>query len=246
MAVCVRAKPQTIAAAVITTKAQQMFTAVEQLKPRLTSKSTVFLICNGLLSVLPKVQALFSDSLSRPSIVVGTHISRRVSLGNLAGQRAAVETRRNWDIQLCHFTSCEPVVEMTLDRLNEVPRISPSGHVNLSASLSEAMSAFQSCPELHFTQKNIDEWAIGALLKLAVNCSVNAATTLLDQRNGSLLSPHALPYLREITLEVSSVLRAPGARAAIAAATQNSSFVTTNMMDALEPDRLLGTVPYRF
>ena len=52
--------------------------------------------------------------------------------------------------------------------------------------------------------------------KLAINCAVNAATALIDDRNGSLLSPYARPFLEAVTAEVASVLAAGTTRESIA------------------------------
>lgn len=66
-----------IDALVVTTKAQHVRTAVERLIPRLSRASTLFLLCNGLPSVLPDLAERVFPHDDRPSFILG-HTSHGV------------------------------------------------------------------------------------------------------------------------------------------------------------------------
>ncbi|KAH7102177.1 ketopantoate reductase PanE/ApbA C terminal-domain-containing protein [Auriculariales sp. MPI-PUGE-AT-0066] len=180
-----------IKAAIIATKAQQMHTAVKQVAARLNTSSTLFILCNGVLSVLPQVlDTLASCGSQRPTVVIG-HTSHGV-------HRYPAEDSPHpiWKHAGQGSIACAETKQMQ----HKQPE-----HVNDSNSLLESL---QKCKELGVRRVSIDDWIDGALGKLAVNCAVNAATALIEDRNGALLSASAMPFLNAITKEVNSVLSA--------------------------------------
>lgn len=70
------------------------------------------------------------------------------------------------------------------------------------------LQALDACRALNVSITDYDDWQNGALVKVAVNCAVNAATALIAAKNGALLSATALPFLSAVLDEVAAVFAA--------------------------------------
>ncbi|KZV84178.1 6-phosphogluconate dehydrogenase C-terminal domain-like protein [Exidia glandulosa HHB12029] len=187
-----------IDALVVTTKAQHAKRAIEKLAPRLSRLSTLFLLCNGLPSIIPAVTQDIFPRDTHPSFIVG-HTSHGVHRVDAPVVQGSTVCHGTWKHAGMGRVVCAvwPDAE---DTANKERQDSPS--------LMAMKSALQACRALDVAFIDYNDWQTTALAKLAVNCAVNAASALIGTTNASLLSPTAYPFLSAVLREVAAVFAA--------------------------------------
>ncbi|KZV89988.1 6-phosphogluconate dehydrogenase C-terminal domain-like protein [Exidia glandulosa HHB12029] len=189
-----------IDALVVTTKAQHAKRAIEELAPRLSRLSTLFLLCNGLPSIIPAVTQDIFPRDTRPSFIVG-HTSHGVHRVDAPVVQESTVCHGTWKHAGMGRVVCAVWSDSDAeDTANKERQDSPS--------LITMKSALLACRALDVTFIDYKDWQTTALAKLAVNCAVNAASALIGTTNASLLSPTAYPFLSAVLQEVAAVFAA--------------------------------------
>ncbi|EJD41584.1 hypothetical protein AURDEDRAFT_126919 [Auricularia subglabra TFB-10046 SS5] len=180
-----------IDALIVTTKAQHVGPSLAKLKSRLSRASTLFILCNGLPSVLPLVtQEVFSPD-DCPSLILG-HTSHGVH--RVITSDAVHACHGTWNHAGAGRIVCSVWPETIARTFDGDP-----------PSLKVLKSALQACESLSATFVSYRDWLDGALAKLGVNCAANAASALIGDKNGALLAPAMRDFLDAVLREVAAV-----------------------------------------
>lgn len=172
---------------VVATKAQHAVDAVRSVQQRLTPKSTLVLLQNGmgvaeeLLETLwPKAAAA---NTSRPSFIVGVN-------------RHSVERVKPFDIVHCSGWN-DPEGGLMLGTM-------PHSNQELTQKVCKV---FADIPELNTHIYDWQELRRRMMRKLVVNAGLNPIAAILDSRNGELLqNPNGQALLRGVCAEAAQIL----------------------------------------
>jgi 2-dehydropantoate 2-reductase len=207
----------------ITTKAQQVMTAIQSLLPRLSSDSTLVLLQNGAGLLEQMIRDLFPDQEKRPSFVlcVNTHGAYVKDWGKKASSKGIVtEWAGVGDIAFGvlpnihmqrHVEQHHPDSPL-LNPFSSIPP--PLSHFNFpsssSSSLQTTISSLLACTELNPRFLSLSALQVLQKQKVAVNAVINPLTSIYDIKNGLLLShnQHIQPTMFGICQEASSVFAA--------------------------------------
>ncbi|KAI8061017.1 ketopantoate reductase PanE/ApbA C terminal-domain-containing protein [Gongronella butleri] len=166
-----------IANLIVATKAHHTAAALQQLAPRLSCGSAIFLLQNGM-GVYEEVAGLWSDASKQPMMWTGV-------------VRHAVE--RVAPFHIVHHSGWEdPMGGMMLGHRND--------------EKSEAADALAALPRMNAHILPWHELHRRMLNKLVVNACINPVATILQCKNGRLASAPGITLMNQICNEAHAVL----------------------------------------
>lgn len=218
----------------VTTKAQAVLSALQQLQPRLSSESTIVLMQNGAGLVDLLNDRLFVEEAQRPSFViaVNSHGAFVKDWGGGSGQGLHTVWAGVGDIAFGILPN--QAAQQAIQHFSRAPLNNPlltrsaSGPLGLAdlpmsrptQSLYSTVASLLACKELNPSWHTMSKLSDIQLQKVAVNCVINPLTTIYNVRNGFLQRNESIhPVAWQICWEASSVF----ARRAMSAAQQANS-----------------------
>ena len=188
----VHVRKEHIGSMVVTTKAQQTASALLPFLPRLSRRSTIVVIQNGVGVLDELEQRVFPNPDTRPNIVLGvaTH-------GVFTHDPFVVEHAGLGNIRLA-------LVPRSADVLPDVGRLLKDPE---TASAGQILRLLMQCTNLSCVSMTYQELFLTQLEKLVVNCVINPLTTVFDCTNGDLVNNASMSVImNSIISEACAVL----------------------------------------
>ena len=179
---------------ILTVKAPQTLSALTAVQHRLTRKSTIVFLQNGMGTIDEVNAKLFPDVENRPNYMLGI-ITHGVNSDRLfSAKHAGVGTTA------LGYVSRSPLPATHLDGYRL-----PGGMPQTARYLLRTLTRAPLLAAVGFSQTDLLQMQ---LEKLAVNCVVNPLTVMLDRKNGDVLSNFAMTRVMRLLLsEISLVIR---------------------------------------
>ncbi|KAG1783529.1 ketopantoate reductase PanE/ApbA C terminal-domain-containing protein [Suillus placidus] len=187
-------RTEPIEALFITTKAHSTAPALSHLAPRLTSRSTVVLLQNGMGLYEDLVQRIFRNPESRPHFI-------------LASNTHGAWLNRKRDFEISMVDESKPLYERSLV-LDDITRPDDPSF-DQYRSLRHTVAVLQSLDALGCKWSPIADVQIAMRKKLVVNALLNPLTAVLGCRNGGLFKDESSQnMMRSVCEEAAAAFRA--------------------------------------
>ena len=208
-------RTEPIEALFISTKAYSTVPALEHLAPRLTSRSTIVLLQNGMGIYEDLIQRIFRNPESRPHFILAsiTHGAWAKSpfhvvhagIGDITFGIAPDTRKRDFEASMADES--KPLYERSLV-LDDITRPGDS-MFDQYRSLRHTVAALQSMDALACRWSPIADVQLAMRKKLVVNAIVNPLTAILGCRNGGLFKDKSSKQLaRSVCEEAAAVFHA--------------------------------------
>lgn len=199
----------------VTTKAQNTTDAISRMLPRLSPRSTIVLLQNGMGIYEDLVQKLFRNPESRPHFILASNTHGAwlksplhvVHAGVGSIEFGIVPDPRGRDFEASLSEESKPHHERELS-LNDIAR---QGETSCSqySSLRDTVAVLGSLDGLVCKWRRMSDVQLALRQKLVVNAVVNPLTALLGCRNGALFKDEASKrMLQDICTEAATVFQA--------------------------------------
>lgn len=176
----------------VTTKAQNTTGAISRMLPRLTHRSTIVLLQNGMGIYEDLVQKLFRNPESRPHFILASNTHGAwfksplhvVHAGVGGIEFGIVPDSRGRDFEASLSDESKPQYDRELS-LDDIARPGEPSHAEYS-SLRDTVAVFGSLGGLNCKWRRISDVQLAMRKKVVVNSVVNPLTAILGCRNGAL------------------------------------------------------------
>jgi 2-dehydropantoate 2-reductase len=209
---------------IVTTKAQSILPAIHSIRHRLSPRSTIAFIHNGMGVYEQVTSELFKNAEERPHFVLGTMTHGAFSkspyevihttpsgLGQL--RLGIVPDWRGRDFERTYWETDGKLQSGRLE-LSDIVRASldedPSGITSKQdyTTLYRTMKALTGLGALGTRWEPISDIQTALRQKLTANCIINPLTALLNLRNGEVFSiPNSKKILSQLSEEASAVFK---------------------------------------
>lgn len=199
----------------VTTKAQNTTNAISRMLPRLTPRSTIVLLQNGMGIYEDLVQKLFRNPESRPHFILASNTHGawfksplhvvHAGVGDI--EFAIVPDSRGRDFEASLSEESKPQHERELS-LDDIARRGETSDAPYS-TLRGTVAALSSLDGLGCKWKRMSDVQLTMRKKLVVNAVVNPLTAILGCRNGALFKDEASKrMLQDICTEAATAFQA--------------------------------------
>jgi 2-dehydropantoate 2-reductase len=199
----------------VTTKAQNTTNAISRMLPRLTPRSTIVLLQNGMGIYEDLVQKLFRNPESRPHFILASNTHGawlksplhvvHAGVGDI--EFGIVPDSRGRDFEAALSEECKPQYERELS-LDDIARQGEPSYAQYS-SLRDTVAVFGSLDGLGCKWRRMSDVQLAMRKKLVVNAVVNPLTAILGCRNGALFKDEASKrMLQDICTEAATAFQA--------------------------------------
>lgn len=199
----------------VTTKAQNTTSAISRMLPRLTPRSTIVLLQNGMGIYEDLVQKLFRNPESRPHFVLASNThgawfkspSHVVHAGVGDIEFGIIPDSRGRDFETSLSEECKPQHERELS-LDDIARRGETSYAQYS-TLRDTVAVLSSLDGLGCKWRRMSDVQLAMRKKLVVNAVVNPLTAILGCRNGALFKDEASKrMLQDICTEAATAFQA--------------------------------------
>ena len=199
----------------VTTKAQNTTNAISRMLPRLTPRSTIVLLQNGMGIYEDLVQKLFRNPESRPHFVLASNTHGAwlksplhvVHAGVGGIEFGIIPDSRGRDFEAALSEECKPQHERELT-LDDIVRQGETSFAQYS-SLRDTVAVLGSLDGLGCKWRRMSDVQLAMRKKLVVNAVVNPLTAILGCRNGALFKDEASKRtLQDVCTEAASAFQA--------------------------------------
>ena len=181
----------------VTTKAQNTTNAISRMLPRLSPRSTIVLLQNGMGIYEDLVLKLFRNPESRPHFILASNThgawlkspSHVVHTGVGEIEFGIVPDSRGRDFEASLSEECKPQHERELNP-DDIARQGETFYAQYS-SLRDTAAALSSLEGLGCKWRRMSDVQLAMRKKLVVNSVVNPLTAILGCRNGALFKDEA-------------------------------------------------------
>ena len=228
----------------VTTKAQNTTDAISRMLPRLTPRSTIVLLQNGMGIYEDLVQKLFRNPESRPHFILASNTHGAwlksplhvVHAGIGSIEFGVVPDPRGRDFEASLSEERKPQHERELS-LDDIARQGETSYDQYS-SLRDTVAVLGSLDGLVCKWRRISDVQLALRQKLVVNAVVNPLTAILGCRNGALFKDEASKrMLQDICTEAATVFQAQ-------LETDTQAFLGSLAPDAERSQAPLGRMPH--
>ncbi|KAG2076898.1 2-dehydropantoate 2-reductase [Suillus decipiens] len=208
-------RTEPIEALFITTKAHSTAPALSHLAPRLTSRSTIVLLQNGMGLYEDLVQRIFRNPESRPHFILASNTHGawlksafhvvHAGIGDITF--GIVPDSRKRDFEIAMADESKPLYERSL-ALNDITNPDDSSF-DQYRSLRHTVAVLRSLDALGCKWSPIADVQLAMRKKLVVNAIVNPLTAILGCRNGGLFKDESSQnMMRSVCEEAAAAFRA--------------------------------------
>lgn len=208
-------RTEPIEALFITTKAHSTAPALSHLAPRLTSRSTIVLLQNGMGLYEDLVQRIFRNPESRPHFILASNTHGawlksafhvvHAGIGDITF--GIVPDSRKRDFEIAMADDSKPLYERSL-ALNDITNPDDSSF-DQYRSLRHTVAVLRSLDALGCKWSPIADVQLAMRKKLVVNAIVNPLTAILGCRNGGLFKDESSQnMMRSVCEEAAAAFRA--------------------------------------
>ena len=199
----------------VTTKAQNTTNAISRMLPRLTPRSTVVLLQNGMGIYEDLTQNLFRNPESRPHFILASsthgawlksplHVVH-AGVGDI--EFGIIPDSRGRDFESSLSEECKPQHERELSP-DDIARQDETSYDQYS-TLRNTVTVLGSLDGLGCKWRRMSDVQLTMRRKLVVNAVVNPLTAILGCRNGALFKDEASKrMLHDICMEAAAVFQA--------------------------------------
>lgn len=198
----------------VTTKAQNTTGAVSRMLPRLTPRSTIVLLQNGMGIYEDLVQKLFRNPESRPHFILASNTHGawlksplhvvHAGIGDI--EFGIVPDSRGRDFEASLADESEPLHERELS-LDDIARQGETSYGEYS-SLRDTVAVLNSLDGLRCKWRQMSDVQLAMRKKLVANAVINPLTAILGCRNGALFKDEASKrMLRDVCSEAAGVFQ---------------------------------------
>lgn len=228
----------------VATKAQNTTNAISRMLPRLSPRSTIVLLQNGMGIYEDLVQKLFRNPESRPHFILASNTHGAwlksplhvVHAGMGEIEFGIVPDSRGRDFEASLSEECKPLHERELN-LDDIARQGETSYTQYS-SLRDTAAVLSSLDGLGCRWRRMSDVQLAMRKKLVVNAVVNPLSAILGCRNGALFKNEASKrMLHDICAEASTAFQAQ-----LEADTQ--AFLGSIAADAEKSQAPLGRMPH--
>ena len=227
----------------VTTKAHNTTDAISRLLHRLTPRSTIVLLQNGMGIYEDLAQKLFRNPESRPHFVLASNTHGawlksplhvvHAGIGQI--EFGIVPDTRGRDYEASLSKECQPQNRRELS-LDDIARQGETSYAQYS-TLRDTVAVLSALEGLGCKWKRMSDVQLAMRRKLVVNCVVNPLTAILGCRNGDLFKDEASQQmLHDVCTEAAAVFEAQ-----LEADTQ--AFWGSLLLDVEKGPVLLGRMP---
>ncbi|KAH0838038.1 ketopantoate reductase PanE/ApbA C terminal-domain-containing protein [Lanmaoa asiatica] len=199
----------------VTTKAQNTTNAISRMLPRLTPRSTIVLLQNGMGIYEDLVQKLFRNPESRPHFILASNTHGawlksplhvvHAGVGDI--EFGIIPDSRGQDFEASLSEECKPPHERELC-LDDIARRSETSYTHYSA-LRDTVAVLSSLDGLGCKWRRMSDVQLAMRKKLVVNAVVNPLTAILGCRNGALFKDEASErILQDVCTEAATAFQA--------------------------------------
>ena len=199
----------------VTTKAQNTTNAISRMLPRLTPRSTIVLLQNGMGIYEDLVQKLFRNPESRPHFILASNTHGawlksplhvvHAGVGDI--EFGIVPDSRGRDFEAALSEECKPQHDRELS-LDDIARQGETSYAQYS-SLRDTVAVLGSLDGLGCKWRRMSDVQLAMRKKLVVNAVVNPLTAILGCRNGTLFKDEASKrMLQDICTEAAAAFQA--------------------------------------
>ncbi|KAF8449155.1 ketopantoate reductase PanE/ApbA C terminal-domain-containing protein [Boletus edulis BED1] len=204
-----------IEALFVTTKAQNTTGAISRMLPRLTPRSTIVLLQNGMGIYEDLVEKLFRNPESRPHFIIASNTHGawlksplhvvHAGVGDI--EFGIIPDSRGRDFEVSLSDESKPLHERELS-LDDIARQGEPYYAEYS-SLRDTAAVLSSLDGLSCKWRRMSDVQLAMRKKLVVNSVVNPLTAILGCRNGALFKDGASKrMLHDICTEASAAFQA--------------------------------------
>ncbi|KAG9314075.1 ketopantoate reductase PanE/ApbA C terminal-domain-containing protein [Chiua virens] len=199
----------------VTTKAHNTMNAISRMLPRLTPRSTIVLLQNGMGVYEDLVQQLFRNPESRPHFILASNThgawskspSHIVHAGVGEIEFGIVPDNRARDFEASLSEESKPQYERELS-LDDIIRPSDASYAQYS-SLRDTVAILSSLDGLNCKWRRIYDVQLAMRKKVVVNAVVNPLAAILGCRNGALFKDEASRrILQDVCSEATAAFQA--------------------------------------
>ena len=199
----------------VTTKAQNTTNAISRMLSRLSPRSTIVLLQNGMGIYEDLVQRLFRNPESRPHFILASNTHGawlksplhvvHAGVGDI--EFGIIPDSRGRDFEASLSEECKPQHERELS-LDDIARQDETSFAQYS-SLRDTVALLSSLDGLGCKWKRMTDIQLAMRKKLVVNAVVNSLTAILGCRNGALFKDEASKrMLHDICTEAAAAFQA--------------------------------------
>lgn len=209
------ARTDVIEALFVTTKAQNTTNAISRMLPRLSPRSTIVLLQNGMGIYEDLVQKLFRNPESRPHFILASNTHGawfkspshvvHAGVGDIEFGIIPDSRGRDFEASLSEESSPQHERELSLD---DIACQGDTSYPHYS-SLMHTVAALSSLDGLGCKWRRMSEVQLAMRKKLVVNAVVNSLTAILGCRNGALFKDEASKrILHDVCTEAAAAFQA--------------------------------------
>jgi 2-dehydropantoate 2-reductase len=183
---------------IVCTKAQSTLGVFRRIRQRLTSKSTIVLLQNGMGVYDSLVSDMFRNPLERPQFILATttHAARSKTHGSMfhtlhtgTGDLAfgiVPDPARERDFERSKWDQVAPSHERVLKLDDIAPNAHEAASRDRCASLRETIAALSNLTQLNPKWEPMSDLQVRLKRKLVINACINPMTAITQSSNGAL------------------------------------------------------------